>query len=77
MAEYECGLRVFEVFGVYIGKIPLAFFEAFFEFVAVAHYTGLDHFAEQVVAFASTFAHAGEYREPVMSFGDVVYKLHN
>ena len=50
----------------------MPFFHGFVERFAVADDARLDHFAQQVVAFAGAFAHAGEDREAVVLLGDVV-----
>ncbi len=65
------------MFFVDVGKVPFASFESFLELVAVFHNAAFNHFAQQVVAFAGTFAHAGEHGESVVTFGNIVDQLHD
>ena len=55
----------------------MALLHAAFERLAVADDTRFDHLAQQVVALAGALAHAGEDREAVVAFGDVVDELHD
>ena len=77
LSVYKGGLRLVEFLIVYFGEVPFAALHGFFKLLAVFYDTGFNHFAEQVVTFACTFADSGKHGETVVAFRDVIDKLHN
>ena len=70
-------LRLGQLVAVNLREVPFAALEPFLEGIAVADDSRAYHFAQQVVALAGAFAHAGEHGEAVVPLGDVVDELHD
>ena len=72
LSEHHGYLGFFHLFMVHLGQVPLPFFHPLFKCFSVADYAGFNHFAQEVVALAGPFAHAGENGEAVVFLGNVV-----
>ena len=75
LSEHHSYLRFLYFLEIYFRQVPLAFFHAFEKFITVANNSGFNHFAQQIVPFASTFTDASKYREPIVLLRNVIDKL--
>ena len=70
-------LTLCQLFLVNQREVPFALFHGLVEGFSILDHTTFEHIAQQVITLTRTLSHSGKHRVSVVSFGDVVDKLHD